>query len=393
MKLRLAAVILLLAVGAGAVGYTVFGIGAAPPSTSQYLTARVARQDVVNQIVATGSVSATASYTLAFGSAPVQQAGSAAASTSGTSSSASSAGSSPSATWTADKVSVAVGDRVTKDQALATAISPDLDNQINNADRTVLSTQLQLAIAQSAVAAGGTTAQVRQAYIGLYQAQTQVAGAETQLATLKATRAQSTLTAPVAGLVTSVAIAAGATVPIGAAIVIQSASLAVVANVLESDLNSVVLAQPATITVAAVGVDVQGTVSAIAPSATSSGGGSSVVTYAVTVALASPPDTVHAGMSAQVSIQVATAANVLAVPVAALGGTAGAYNVRVLDAAGQVQSLSVSVGLITSALAEIKSGLTAGQTVITGTSTARTTTTTGAGGGFGGGGLRGAGGG
>ena len=72
MKLRLAAVILLLAVGAGAVGYTVFGIGAAPPSTSQYLTARVARQDVVNQIVATGSVSATASYTLAFGSAPVQ---------------------------------------------------------------------------------------------------------------------------------------------------------------------------------------------------------------------------------------------------------------------------------------------------------------------------------
>jgi macrolide-specific efflux system membrane fusion protein len=391
MKLRLAAVILLLAVGAGAVGYTFLGIGAAPSSNSQYLTAQVARQDVVDQIVATGSVSATASYTLAFGSAPAEQAGSTGASTSGTSSSASSAGSSTSATWIADKVSVAVGDRVTKDQVLATATSPDFDGQILNADRTVLSTKLQLAMAQSNLAAASTTAQVRQATISVYQAQTQVATAETQLADLKATRSRSTLTTPVAGLVTSVAIVPGATVPAGASIVIQSASLAVVANVIESDLNSVVLAQTATVTVSAVGVDVQGTVSAVAPNAASSGGGS-VVTFAVTVALTAPPDTVHAGMSAQVSIQVATAANVLAVPVAALGGTAGAYEVRILAAGGQVQTLPVSVGLITSSLAEIKSGLTAGQTVITGTSTQRTTTTTGPGGGLGGGGLRGAGG-
>lgn len=392
MKLRLAAVVVLLAVGAGAVGYAFLGFGAAPSSNSQYLTAQVARQDVVDQIVATGSVSATASYLLSFGSAPAEQAASTTASTSGTSASASSAGSSTSATWSAGTVSVAVGDRVTKGQVLATATSPDLDNQILNADRTLLSTKLQLAIAQTDVANATTTAQVRQSRISLYQAQTQVATSETQLADLQATRSRSTLTTPVAGLVTSVAIVPGETVPSGAAIVIQSASLAVVANVVESDLNSVALAQPATVTISAVGVDVQGTVSAIAPSAASSGG-SSVVTFAITVALTTPPDTVHAGMSAQVSIQVATAANVLAVPVAALGGTAGAYEVRVLDTGGQVQSLPVSVGLITSSLAEIKSGLTAGQTVITGTSTQRTTGTSGTGGGLGGGGFRGPGGG
>ncbi len=390
MKLRLAAVLLLLAVGAGAVGYAVLGLGAAPASNSPYLTARVARQDVVDQIVATGAVSATGSYTLAFGSAPAEQAGSTSASTSAASSSASSAGSSISATWTTATVSVAVGDRVAKGQVLATATSPDLDNQILNADRTVLTAKLQLAIAQTDYAAANTTAKVRQTRISLYQAQTQVANAETQLATLKAARALSTLTAPVAGLVTSVAIVPGETVPSGASIVIQSASLAVIANVVESDLNSVVLAQPATVTVSAVGVDVQGTVTAIAPNAATSGGGS-VVTFAITVALATPPDTVHAGMSAQVSIQVATASSVLAVPVAALGGTAGAYEVRILDAGGQVQTLPVSVGLISSSLAEIKSGLTAGQTVITGTSTQRTTTTTG-GGGLGGGGFRGPGG-
>jgi len=53
--------------------------------------------------------------------------------------------------------------------------------------------------------------------------------------------------------------------------------------------------------------------------------------------------------------------------------------VRVLDNAGQPQSVAVDVGLISSALAEITSGLTEGTAVVTGTASDRTssgTTTT-----------------
>jgi len=100
-------------------------------------------------------------------------------------------------------------------------------------------------------------------------------------------------------------------------------------------------------------------------------------------------------MSASVAVTTAQASNVLAVPAAALVGSAGSYSVRVLSG-GQAVVVPVGVGLITSAMAEITSGLTAGQTVITGVATQRTGTTgTGTGGaglgipvggGFGGGG-------
>jgi macrolide-specific efflux system membrane fusion protein len=90
-----------------------------------------------------------------------------------------------------------------------------------------------------------------------------------------------------------------------------------------------------------------------------------------------------------VAITTASATGVIAIPAIALTGANGNYAVRVLDSAGQVQTVPVVVGLTTSTLAEITSGLTEGQTVITGTTAARTgtttTTTTGGFGGFGGG--------
>ena len=54
-----------------------------------------------------------------------------------------------------------------------------------------------------------------------------------------------------------------------------------------------------------------------------------------------------------------------------------------LDANGQVQLRPVTVGLTTSTLAEIKSGLSEGDQVVTGTATARQNTTTTGGGGIG----------
>jgi hypothetical protein len=98
-------------------------------------------------------------------------------------------------------------------------------------------------------------------------------------------------------------------------------------------------------------------------------------------------------MSTDVTITTASATGVLAIPSRALTGSAGAYRVRTLAADGTVATRTVTVGLVTSSLAEVKSGLQAGDTVITGTSSQQSTTTrtgTGAfpgGGGAGGGGL------
>jgi hypothetical protein len=103
-----------------------------------------------------------------------------------------------------------------------------------------------------------------------------------------------------------------------------------------------------------------------------------VVAYAVTVALSDPPTTVRAGMTADVTITTASAAQVLAVPAAAIRGRAGAYSVLVMTAAGQPEAKPVTVGLMTSSLVEVRSGLSAGDVVVTGTASQQRTTGTGA---------------
>jgi len=76
-------------------------------------------------------------------------------------------------------------------------------------------------------------------------------------------------------------------------------------------------------------------------------------------------------MTADVTITTASATNVLAIPARALLGTTGAYRVRVLNADGSVTTKDVTVGLVTDSLVEIKSGLQAGDRVITGTSSSQ----------------------
>jgi hypothetical protein len=89
-------------------------------------------------------------------------------------------------------------------------------------------------------------------------------------------------------------------------------------------------------------------------------------------------------MTADLTITTASAANVLTIPAAALNGANGAYVVQVLGADGAAETRQVTVGLVTSALVEVKSGLSAGEAVITGTAADRASTTTNQGGGLGG---------
>jgi macrolide-specific efflux system membrane fusion protein len=95
----------------------------------------------------------------------------------------------------------------------------------------------------------------------------------------------------------------------------------------------------------------------------------------------------RAGMTADVTITVANATNVLTVPAAALRGTTGNYSVLILGADGTPTAQPVEVGLVTNTTAEIKSGLNEGQQVVTGVANAQTGNPTVTNGGFGGGGI------
>jgi len=85
-------------------------------------------------------------------------------------------------------------------------------------------------------------------------------------------------------------------------------------------------------------------------------------------------------MTADITITTASSSGVLAVPAAAIRGTSGNYSVLVL-ANGTPETRAVTVGLMTSSLVEIKSGLTEGEQVVIGTSSQQRSGTGGQGGG------------
>ena len=386
MRLKLFAIVLLLVVGGAAIFVTLGGLPRSAAAATTFLTGTAAVADVSDDVAATGTIASATTWSLAFGSAPT------------TATSSSSTAATQDGTWTVRTVTAKVGDVVTKDQVLATAANATLTADIVAAKNDWTAAELQRLQAQDAYDAATTTSAIRQTRGTLLNARNAVASATAKYNDLKKAAALARLVAPEAGVVTAVNIVAGSDVPTGAAITVASTDYVVTAEVVESDVSSMKLQQAATVTVSAIGADLDGTVTAIAPTATASSGSSTgVVSYAVTVALTNPPAALRPGMTADVTITTASATGVLAVPAAALRGTAGNYTVLVMTAAGTPEARPVTVGLITSSLVEIKTGLSAGDVVVTGTSsTQRTTTGTGGGGGGtfvvpggGGGGFRG----
>lgn len=422
---RWLAVPAMLIIGAGAVWIsTSDSVGrSSTPTTARTSAAEIAT--VSSEVAATGTVQPAARYALAFGVAPTIASGD-----------ATPAAASSTRTWSVTDVAVGLGDSVTKGQVLATAdtadVQADLDAlavQLADARQTLedatdtragirADTRAKLATAQDDLevaelnrinaraayddASAGTPR--RQAKAALIQAAAQEDAAEATIADLKAqlkgdfpaeTQAVAdaqaavtdlesqvadlqeqlelaTLRAPADGLVSAVDIVAGYAAPAGNAIVIDSRTLQVVADVVESDLASIAVGQDATVSLDALDLDAAGTVTAIAPTTTASS--SSVVTFPVTVTLTDPDARVRTGMSTDVTIATAVATDVVAVPVAALGGTTGSYTVAVVGADGTIQQRAVTVGLVTESLAEIQSGVSAGEQVVTGTSSARSST-------------------
>jgi macrolide-specific efflux system membrane fusion protein len=387
MKLKLLVIVVLIAAGAGAIFVSVVGLPTSAASNATYLTSAAAIGNISDDIAATGTIAAATSYGLAFGTA-VQLLTHATTTASATTASTT--------TWLVSSVAVKVGDTVEKGDELAVGDTTDLKTQLSEATTSRRSASLQLLLAKTQLSDAedaDNTDQIRQAKIAVYSAETQLAQAKSSETDLKSQIALATLTAPIDGVVGEVNIVAGADAPSGSAIVVESPTYQVTADVAESDISSVTLGQAATITIAALDGSVEGKVTAIGRTATTSSS-TSVVSYPVTVGLTDPPAAVLPGMTADVTITTASVSNVLTVPSEALAGTAGNYVVRILGATGVPETRQVTVGLVTSTLAEIKSGLTAGESVVTGTTAARaatTTTTTNNRGGFGGGGFGGGG--
>jgi multidrug efflux pump subunit AcrA (membrane-fusion protein) len=171
----------------------------------------------------------------------------------------------------------------------------------------------------------------------------------------------------------------------------------------EVDAVKVKAGQPATVTVSAMtGTQLTGTVAEIEPTATVV---SNVVTYNALISVTGRPATLMAGMTASVSVQVASRPDVLEVPTAAIQTQGGGSFVTV-DSDGKPVQTTVTTGLQGDSTTEITSGLTAGQQLLvsTGTVSSATSATTGTrvgtgtggggtgftgggGGGFGGGGV------
>ncbi|MFN8622947.1 MAG: HlyD family efflux transporter periplasmic adaptor subunit, partial [Chloroflexota bacterium] len=290
----------LVIIGAGAVWIsTSDSVGrSSTPATALTSTAEVTT--ISQDVAATGTVQPAAQYALAFGAEPVVATGT-------TSPSAST-----SRTWTVTDVAVALGDRVTQGQVLATAdtadVQADIDAlavQIADAQQTLddatttrddartttrqkLATayddlevaQLNYTNAKVSYADAASGSPKRQSRVGLIQAKAQVetaqqsvadlqeqlssgfpdetqavadaqsslADLQTQLADLQQQLDLATLRAPVDGVVSEVDITPGYTAPSGTALVVDSGTLQVVADVVESDYSSIALGQAATVT-------------------------------------------------------------------------------------------------------------------------------------------------
>ena len=371
MKLKVVALVVLVAVGVGAMAVATGAIGASAADTPEFLTANATVGDVTDDVAATGTLASTESYGLLFGADPYLVAGDDAPATDGT--------------WPVTDVAVKAGDTVAAGDVLATADTAELVRELEMATADLRSANISVAIAKDDLEDADTTDETRQARLALYSAQNQHALALAARGSIQRMIKAASLKAPIAGVVTEVNVRKGFDAPAGPAIIIASTTYQVTTDVVESDLAAIKVGQTASVTIDALDAEVEGTVSAISPVA--GDGSSGVVAYPVTVTLTSAPRETRAGMSADVTVTTASATGVLTVPSAALQGTTGDYAVMTLAADGTPQRTPVDVGLVTSTTAEITSGLAEGTAVVTGTASDLIGTANQNNGGFGGPGV------
>lgn len=225
--------------------------------------------------------------------------------------------------------------------------------------------------------------------------------AAAQVATAKADLQQATLTAPISGTITAVTISKGDTVA-GASSATQPAIEIVGSRqdkttvfLSDTQVRTIKVGLHADVTPDGSSRAVGGRVVGIGLTGTESTSGS--VSYPVTISLGPAAQPLVAGADAAVSITLATANGVIAVPTSAVHYQGSTAYVTTLSA-GKSSRRTVQVGTVGPALTEVTAGLAVGQRVVLANLHAAvpssSTTLTGRGGfggGFGGAGFGGAG--
>jgi len=212
----------------------------------------------------------------------------------------------------------------------------------------------------------------------------------------------STLTSPIAGIVSQVNVRAGQSASIGGAsgtsafVIFAPGSYQLTGTVSDAQVNLVAVGQTVEVTPAGSTQAVQGKIASIAPAAVVSSG---VATFAVTAQLTDTSNSIRPGVSASATIVINQVVHVLTVPTSAVHTTAAGSTVQVLES-GAPKTVSVQTGASDPTRIQIVSGLKLNDVVVIAVITSSLPSTNGTsvlggGGGRGGGGgaVRGGGGG
>ncbi|WP_175557372.1 efflux RND transporter periplasmic adaptor subunit [Raineyella antarctica] len=296
---------------------------------------------------------------------------------------------------TVTAVKVAVGDRVTKGQVLATEDSAALAASLQSARAAVSSAQSQLNTLSSSSAT--TNAQ-------LTSAQATLAADQAKLAQAQSNYDGTTLTSPISGIVAKVDISTGgvasgtsggsgvgsgsagqssgangsggsggaaagissaqnSTSTSGDVVVVDTSGWLVDTQVTAADLPSLKAGQAATMLAPDGRTTVNGTVQSVGQVASTTTASSTVATFPVVVAVTEPHQAqLFIGSSTTVSITTQRLDNVLAVPTRAITQVDGGPAVRLVTG-GTVTDTPVTVGRVIGQQTEITKGLSAGDRV------------------------------
>lgn len=226
-------------------------------------------------------------------------------------------------------------------------------------------------VSKDAVESGAADVDVLQADLTALAAQK--SSADVTVAQAKIGLERTTITAPIAGTVVAIVVEEGQTVNAAnnAPTIVKLANLGqmvVKAEVSEADIVNVKAGQKASFTILGAPDDqFDAVVSALEPAPSQIKDSDTIDTekavyYIASLQVDNPEGKLRIGMTAQVSIILAEAKDVLTIPAAALKGS----SVQTYSALTGTKEVPVEVGLNNKVKAEIKSGLAEGDVVVTG---------------------------
>lgn len=272
----------------------------------------------------------------------------------------------PKSAGVVEKVNVAVGDTVKKDQTLFTLETKELRAQLEQAqasyrmnkaaydDAVRTYERMQTLYDEGAI----SLSQLEQAEVAVDRSSTDSAAASVELLQLQLNNA--TIKAPIAGIVSAVTVTEGqiAGQQVAAVTIVDIDKVKLAADITEANINQVAVGQEVQVNVSAASSEpFTGVIDTIAPAVDSR-----TMAYPVTILIDNPEHQLKAGMFAEANISTEKREQVLAVPVSALvtGEEPAVYVVQ----DGVAHLAPIETGLTNEEWAEVLSGLEPGAQVV-----------------------------